>query len=216
MIAESSPFTSHFNRTFHSLGWTHDISPNQAMSRWRTFEVDCRQGYPWDLEDYQNELTLRGTLKKAVPKLHQCDSTATADMVEQIEVIDQSLQALFTNLLSPTAADWWVRFTLPYASVSFCEQAGEAYGVHIRPSSKFDEDLLNLQQALADERNPTDAYIMARREGWYVTERPSLFYRCCTHALAMDRRKRQALRLWVHGKLPDEAFRAVFQSKPIQ
>lgn len=214
--AKSSPFASHFNQTFHSLGWTHDISPTQAIDRWNTFEVDCRQGYPWDLEDYQNELTLRSTLKKAIPQLHRYEPTATAEMVERIGAIDQSLQTLFTNLLSPVAVDWWVRFTLPYASASFCEQVGEAYGVHIRPSSKFDENLLQLQQALSKRRNPAEAYLIARRDGWYVTERPSLFYRCCTHAFTMDRRQRQALRLWIHGKLTDEAFQAAFQSEPIQ
>ena len=54
-----SGFDRGFAQAFVDKGWRTEASPGEVSERWQRFAADCLAGYPWDLEDYLNDLTMR-------------------------------------------------------------------------------------------------------------------------------------------------------------
>lgn len=200
-----------FSTLFAREGWTARITPEEVIERWRTFGADCIDGYPWDIEDYLNDITMRSTLKKVRGSLQSVNPGRTSSLMHEIAAVDASLQLVFEREVFPDVPrdQWWMRRAPSYAAQKFCHEFKEAYKVAIRPMSKFDDDVDAMKGLLSGGMEPVNVCIKVKRENWYVTQRPGLLFRACKNSIPLNRREIGALWSWASGELPDGQLRKV-------
>ncbi|WP_371480260.1 hypothetical protein [Kitasatospora sp. NBC_00315] len=200
-------FDLEFSRAFTDKGWRTEISPWEAVDRWQRFAADCAAGFPWDLDDYLNDLSLRTVLSEVLPQL----SGPEADgFREAIERTDLAVRLVLTDESFPSypVDQWWLRNSPSYAARSFCAEFESAYGVRIRPQSRFDDDVAELSRLVADGLGPADACLRFRSSGRYAATVDGLFLRAARESLDLDRKAARILWSWLIGKITDAEFQA--------
>lgn len=202
-------FGREFSRAFADKGWRTEISPREALDRWQRFAADCAAGFPWDLDDYLNDLSLRTVLSEVLPELVGPEADGLRDAIERT---DPTVRQVLTHESFPSYRDdqWWLRNSPSYAARSFCEEFESAYGVRIRPQSRFDDDVAELSRLVADGLGPADACLRFRTSGRYAATVDGLFLRAAREGLGLDRKAARILWSWLTGKITDGEFRASF------
>ncbi len=201
-------FDREFSRAFTDNGWRTEISPREAVDRWQRFADDCAAGFPWELADYLNDLTLRTVLSKVLPQLAGPEAGGLRDAIERT---DRAVRQVLTHESFPSYPDdqWWLRNSPSYAARGFCEEFESAYGVRIRPQSRFDDDVAELSRLVADGLGPADACLRFRTSGRCAADVEGLFLRVAREGLGLDRKASGILWSWLTGKITDAEFRTV-------
>lgn len=204
-------FDQEFSRAFTEQGWRVDISPREAVERWQRFAADCTAGFPWDLDDYLDDLSLRSRLAKVLPQLAGPRAQALRDAVERT---DQEIRQVLTVESFPQfpADEWWLRNSPAYASRSFCAEFESAYGVRIPPRSLLDDDVAELSRLAADGLGPAEACLRFRASGRYAAGVDGLFLRAAKEGLGLDRRASRAVWSWLTGRTTDAELRATLDA----
>ncbi|MFE7273877.1 hypothetical protein [Streptomyces sp. NPDC057623] len=199
-----------FSTLFSNAGWTSRIAPHEVIERWCAFGADCIDGFPWDIEDYLNDVTMRSALEEVEDSFRDLDPIGAEALMREILTVDVSLQTVFEREVFPNAPEgrWWVRRVPSYAARKFCREFKEAYNVKILPMSKFDDDVDAMKCLLAEGGELVDVFINVRRENWYVAGRPGLLFRACKSSARLPRSAMGALWSWASGELPDSRLRA--------
>lgn len=200
-------FDRDFSRAFTEKGWRTGISPREAADRWQRFADDCAAGFPWDLDDYLNDLSLRTVLSEVLPELAGPEADGLRDAVERT---DRAVRQVLTHESFPSdpVHRWWLRNSPSYAARSFCEEFESAYGVRIRPQSRFDADVAELSRLVADGLPPADVCLRFRTSGRYAATVDSLFLRAAREGLGLDRKAAGILWSWLTGRTTDAEFQA--------
>ncbi|GLW68538.1 hypothetical protein Kpho02_08370 [Kitasatospora phosalacinea] len=202
-----SDFDREFSLAFAEQGWRTETSPREALNQWQRFAADCTAGFPWDLEDYLNDLSLRTVLSKVLPELTGPEADGVRDAVERADV-DVRQVLTQESFLSFPNDQWWLRNSPSYAARHFCEEFESAYGVRIRARSRFDDDVAAFSLLVADGFEPADACLRFRSSGRYATTANGLFLRAAREALGLDRRAARTVWSWLTGEITDDEFRA--------
>ncbi|MFE5915895.1 hypothetical protein [Streptomyces sp. NPDC056468] len=199
-----------FSTLFSDAGWETRITAEEVLEKWRTFGTDCIDGYPWDIEDYLNDITMRSTLQKVEHSFRELEHTQAAILMYEIHAVDASLQTVFERDVFPDipGGQWWIRRAPTYAARRFCQEFEQIYKVKIRPKSKFDDDVDSMKALLAEGFDSVDVFVKAKQEDWYVAERPGLLFLACRSATSLPRRAMRALWAWASGELPASQLRA--------
>ncbi|MFI7102095.1 hypothetical protein ACIBK8_22370 [Streptomyces sp. NPDC050161] len=163
------------------------------------------------MDEYATDVAIRSAISRVTQSgsnadpSHQSATRAIAD-------IDQSLRELFQQEAFPRVPieKWWIRNVPAYAARAFCQEFNEIYHVSIAAKSRFDTDLDAMSRLMSGGMKPTEAYLTAKRDNWYVTAEPGLLFRACASFGALDRPKRRMLWSWATGKLPDSELLAEF------
>jgi hypothetical protein len=199
-----------FSALFSTFGWAGRVTSEEVVERWRTFGGDCIDGYPWDIEDYLNDLTLRNTLQKVESPLREISRIQVSSLMREIYAVDATLQAVFQRevFLAAPEDQWWMRRAPTYAARDFCREFEQSYRVKVRPMSKFDDDVDAMKRILAEEGELVDVFLKVRKENWYVAQRPGLFFRACKNSTSLPRSVMGTLWSWVSGELSDVQLRS--------
>ncbi|WP_034089448.1 hypothetical protein [Streptacidiphilus albus] len=202
-----SGFDRGFAQAFVDKGWRTEASPGEVSERWQRFAADCLAGYPWDLEDYLNDLTMRTLVSEVLPQL----TGSAADAFRAgIERTDLDVRKVLDRDSFPSfpSDQWWLRSSPSYAARSFCAEFESAYGVHVRAQSRFDDDVAELSGLVAGGLTPAEACLRLRASNHYVAATDSLFLRAAREALGLDRKASRALWSWLTGRTTDTDLRA--------
>jgi hypothetical protein len=207
-VADSgSGFEREFSRAFVDKGWRTEVAPAEVVARWERFATDCVDGFPWDLEDYLNDLSMRTVVSQVLPGLTGAQADAFRAEIEKTDLVVRQVlnQQSFPSFPSD---QWWLRRSPSYAARRFCAEFESAYGVRIRAQSRFDDDVAELSGLVADGLAPAEACLRFRAEDHYVTATDSLFLRAAREALRLDRKASRTLWSWLTGQSTDAEFRA--------
>ncbi|GAA0680029.1 hypothetical protein GCM10010193_37150 [Kitasatospora atroaurantiaca] len=200
-------FEAEFSQAFADRGWVGEITPRLATDRWQRFAADCTAGYPWDLEDYLNDLTMRTVLSEVLEELAGPEAEELRDSIDRIDPDVRRVLAQESFPLHPRE-QWWLRNSPSYAAKTFSEEFESAYGVRIRPQSRFDDDVTELSRMLADGLTPAEACLRFRDSGRYAAATEGLFLRAARGALGLDRKESRILWSWLTGKTTDAELRS--------
>ncbi|MEU9129269.1 hypothetical protein AB0D08_14385 [Kitasatospora sp. NPDC048540] len=200
-------FEREFSQAFTAKGWRTGITPREALDRWQRFATDCEAGFPWDLDDYLNDLSLRTVLSDVLPRLAGPEAGGLRDAIGRI---DPAVRQVLTDDSFPSYPidQWWLRNSPSYAARSFCEEFEAAYGVRIRRQSRFDDDVAELSRLVSTGLGPADACLRLRASGRYATTADGLFLRAAKQGLGLDRRAARVLWSWLTGTITDAELRS--------
>ncbi|GAA5006366.1 hypothetical protein [Kitasatospora paranensis] len=200
-------FEREFSQAFTGKGWRTGISPREAVDRWRRFAGDCTAGFAWDLDDYLDDLTLRSVLSEVLPELAGPEADGLRDAIERT---DRAVRKVLTHeaFTDFPNDEWWLRNCPAYAARRFCEEFESAYGVRIRPQSRFDDDVAELARLTAGGLGPADACLRFRSSGRSAATADGLFLRAAKEALGLHRKPADALWSWLTKEITDAEFRA--------
>ncbi|MFF1926336.1 hypothetical protein ACFVW8_37950 [Streptomyces sp. NPDC058221] len=209
----SEGFGEEFSGLFSAAGWRKPIGPAEALDRWQRFADDCRDGYPWDVEDYNNDLTLRSRLAEILPVLEAAGHAEARGLSEQIEGADSQVRNVLRNesFTRFPEGEWWLRRSPAYACRRFGTEFRETYGVEVEPRSLFDDDVRELVRLRATGLSVADALIHARAERLYVSVNDGLLFRAFREAFPAAGRARPARKLvlnWIAGGAEDAELRS--------
>lgn len=104
-------------------------SPASLVDDWASFVDECRQGYDWPIEEYDNELRVRDRIA-ALEQAGELGAYLEAKLAE----IDEAFRSL---LLPPPAVrdqfdTWWKRGILASAGPEYAEDIQNQYGVTVQ------------------------------------------------------------------------------------
>jgi hypothetical protein len=208
----SAGFDEEFSRLFLEAGWQSPIRPAEALRRWEDFADDCLAGFPWDVDDYNNDLTLRTRLAEILPVLEAAGHGAARHLSKKIEAADSRAREVLTCESFPGFPEdrWWLRRVPAYASRNFCADFREAYGIEINSRSLFDDDLDEMTRLKSAGLSVPEVLIHVRDEGLYVSTRAGLLFRSFREAFPDARRLRNLVSGWISGDVGDSELRAGF------
>ncbi|MEU3710386.1 hypothetical protein [Streptomyces catenulae] len=188
------------------------LDPAQALGRWRGFAEYCREGYPWEVEDYLTDIAIRSALEKTLTEASS--DPRTLALRSTLSEVDASLRDAFTKEAFPRTLveKWWIRNVPEYASREFCKEFEKVYRISITPKSMFDTDLNAMARKIESGTPAREVYTYAKSNMWYVTKEPALLFRACILLTPLDRRKRRTLWSWANGELADSELATVFDS----
>ncbi|GLU50526.1 hypothetical protein [Nocardiopsis ansamitocini] len=211
-MSSSIDFDEAFSVLFLESGWREPIGPVEALRRWKSFSEDCLDGFPWDVDDYNNDLTLRTRLAETLPRLEEEGYDAARRLAGKIEESDSRVRVVLRceSFLGFPEDRWWLRRTPIYASKDFCIEFREAYGVDIEPKSRFDDDKREIARMKAAGMSALDVLIHVRAEGWYVSTNSGLFFRAFREAFPSVRRNRKLVLGWISGEVEEPMLRSSF------
>lgn len=211
-MGPSVGFEAEFSRLFLEAGWQRPIKPAEALSRWEDFAEDCLDGFPWDVDDYNNDLTLRTRLAEILPVLEVAGHDAARRLAEKVEVADSRARAVLTreSFLDFSDDQWWLRRTPAYASRKFCADFREAYGVEMNSRSLFDDDLDEMIRLNSAGLSIPEVLIHVRNEGLYVSGRSGLLLRSFREVFPDVKRMRKLVSRWISGDAGDSELRSGF------
>ncbi|MFF3747439.1 hypothetical protein ACWDFH_29805 [Streptomyces kronopolitis] len=191
-----------------SSGEASSVDLKEAARRWKKFAGYCRDGYPWEMEDYLVDVTLRSVINGAMRDGSAQFESLPEQVKREILETDSSLLSLFTTEAFPRApeSEWWIRNVPAYASRRFCQEFKEAYNVKIAPNSKFDADLDDMFRLVDEGTAPIEVCLKAKNCGWYVATEPALLFRACTLVLSLQRKERRAVWSWAIGDFSDSTL----------
>ncbi|MEV7399261.1 hypothetical protein AB0N93_02460 [Streptomyces sp. NPDC091267] len=209
----SDGFDGEFSRLFSEAGWRKPIGPAEALRRWQDFADDCLAGFPWDVEDYNNDLTLRSRIAEVLPALDVAGHDRARRLAEEIEAADSRVRSVLRSESFSRFPEeqWWLRRSPAYACRRFCADFHEAYGVEVEPRSRFDDDVREMIRLSATGLPVSDVLIHARDESLYASVRSGLLFRAFREAFPAAGRTRQDRQLvlrWISGGVEDAELRS--------
>ncbi|MFF7153644.1 hypothetical protein [Streptomyces sp. NPDC008139] len=214
MGGEIQRFDECFSEVFSRQGWRIPMLPGEAEARWSSFVKDCVDGYPWDVEDYFNDLSLRSALAKALPELESAGHGHARELGKSIAESDEILKAVLVRDSFPgfSEGDWWLRRTPIYAARRFCAEFHESHGVEIASRSRYDNDVDEMSRMATEGASASSICFIVRSDSWYVSLRSGLFLRACRDALSLSRDGRKTVWKWLMGEISDDELRETFDN----
>ncbi|MDT0267662.1 hypothetical protein RM844_15345 [Streptomyces sp. DSM 44915] len=208
----SAAFDKAFSRKFMEVGWQSLVKPFEALRRWEEFADDCLAGFPWDVDDYNNDLTLRTRLAEILPALEAEGHVAARDVLKSIGAADSRARVVLAREAFPAFSvdRWWLRRVPTYASRRFCADFRDTYGIEINARSLFDDDVVEMSRLKSTGLSIPEVMIHVRCEGLYVSSRPGLFYRSFREAFPDARGMRGLVSGWISGAIGDSKLRSGF------
>lgn len=199
-------FEGAFDAAASKAGWRSGIAPEEAMQRWRYFTDDCLAGYPWEVEEYANDLTLRSTLQRVLTELTPAHPKCAGALLQDIKRIDSELMTVLSREVFTDfpEGEWWLRNAPQYGAHHFCEDFKRAYGVEIPVRSQYDNDVAAMLRLLESGSAMSSICIQVRHEEWWVARRPDLLFLACKRVFSPDRAQRRLIWSWTCGRVTDE------------
>lgn len=125
-----------FDEAFHSVvgarGRRTAWPPYQFAESWRRFVEEAVSGYNGDLYEYENELTVRDDIDRALGDRRLAAHPNMPEFQQQIEATDERFRSLL--VLGPevrAGAVWWRARIPKSAGAEFAEDAVRLFGVTI-------------------------------------------------------------------------------------
>ncbi|MFD1547768.1 hypothetical protein [Nonomuraea guangzhouensis] len=203
---EIQNFDERFSEAFFRRGWRTSMLPAEAVARWHSFAEDCIWGYPWDVEDYFNDLSLRSLLGTTLPELDPVDHGRASGLRKSIAMSDEVLKRVLVRDSFPdfSEAEWWMRCTPIYAAKKFCAEFYASYGVEIASRSRYDDEVDEMARMIAEGLSVAGVCVIARNDHWYVSLRPGLFIRACRDAFLLSRESVKVVWKWLMREMSDD------------
>lgn len=112
-----------------------DWSPAGYIDAWRSFVLDCEDGFQWSIYEYENELGIRDVIDKVLTAPELAAYPELAIFAEAIADTDERFAALLRSGPSvlPENAFWWNRNLPGHAGPDLVADAEAHYAVHLRP-----------------------------------------------------------------------------------
>lgn len=133
MIHGVENFRDAFSDFVKESGRWRDVEPEALMSRWRTFIVECEQGYRGDAEYYLNDLTSRDSLARAMdsPRLQRFPELAL--LRAEVEAADLGFRAILIPDAFPGISEesWWARGVVKFARMRLVEDLRSEYRLEV-------------------------------------------------------------------------------------
>ncbi|MGO4590306.1 hypothetical protein [Paenarthrobacter sp. 2TAF44] len=129
-----SAFVDKFRDVAGQRGLRKDWSPAGYIDAWRSFVLDCEEGYQWSIYEYENELGVRDVIEKVLtaPELSVYPELPIfAEGVAEIDDRFASLLRLGPSVLQDSAP-WWHRSLPGYAGPDLVADAKSIYSVQLR------------------------------------------------------------------------------------
>lgn len=127
-------FIQNFRDVTDPKGARRDWSPAAYIDAWRSFVLDCEDGYQWSIYEYENELGVRDVIDQVLsaPELTRYPELPIfAETVAEIDGRFASLLRTGPSLPHQSAVCW--RAGLPgYAGPDLVADSKAKYGVQLR------------------------------------------------------------------------------------
>lgn len=121
-----------FSVAVKSQGRRASWDPWQFVDAWEAFVIGVEDGYQGDLYEYENELSVRDDLQRALrsPALAAC--AEWGDLRDRILSLDDRLRSVLVlgPEVRPNALWWWMRLPA-VAGDEFAQDARRVFGVEV-------------------------------------------------------------------------------------
>jgi hypothetical protein len=207
-VTSGGSFEEAINELAEQSGWQRAVTPDSAIVRWENFGEDLRSGYPWDVEDYLEDVQLRSALNKLFRVLGESHQESVRSLEQKILRIDAQIGKVLANetFTRFPSSEWWMRNSPAYASRPFCREFQECYGVTIPERSDLDSVCAEMTRMLNSGATASRICLEMSTHPYFLGRRHVLLYRASKEIFPLDRRKRHALWSWISGNLTDEDF----------
>lgn len=204
----SGSFGAALSELAERAGWQRAVEPDAAIARWGNFGEDLRSGYPWDVEDYLEDVQLRSALSEVFRTLRESHQESVRGLERKISRIDVRVGAVLTSecFTNFSPSEWWMRNSPAYASRPFCREFQKCYGVTIPEYSELDSACEGMVQMCDSGAGASRICFTMRKCPYFRGHRWTLLSRAYKQAFPLERPERRVLWSWVTGNLSDEDF----------
>lgn len=184
-----------------------EYSAEFLVTSWVKFSRDCTDGYPWDLDDYDNSTFLRSELGLVFPAAISGGFPTSSRLASDVQKADDAAQEVLTTLRGDQKQDgpWW-KINLPsYACASFCREVRKNLGIHLDSRSKFDSSVLDMRR-IAEPLGPDEkskAFIEARDTIEYLSGSAALLSKACGEIFRLNHAEKITVWKWANGRIGD-------------
>lgn len=111
-------------------GWKN-TTPALLVAKWEQFAQLCIEGYPSDIYDYDNELSVRDKIDTLVQCSELKEYPEYNLFVDTVRKIDLKLKSVFQEKDFRDRENWWNRGILKYAGYQYCDDILSIHGVEV-------------------------------------------------------------------------------------
>jgi len=127
-------FTQNFRDVTDPKGARRDWSPAAYIDAWRSFVLDCEDGYQWSIYEYENELGVRDVIDQVLSASELTEYPELPIFAGTVAEIDERFASLLRTgpTLPRESAVWWHAGLPGHAGPDLVADAKAQYGVQLR------------------------------------------------------------------------------------
>jgi hypothetical protein len=132
-------FIRRFEEIAMASGFERMRSPATALSVWKQFVDECERCYHWNIYEYDNDLSVRDLLERALTDKELSSLAQFDDFAGGVRSIDAQFRSLLrTDAIRTEKKTWWRRGVLRYGQGEYRADVRESYGIEIEECPKND------------------------------------------------------------------------------
>lgn len=110
----------------------YNNSPAHLLDLWEYFVDECREGYRWDVSEYDNEISVRDTLERLLTARDLEPFPELSAIGERVDELDNRFRALLDPIACRTnRAHWWEQGILARAGSAYASYIRDVYGIKV-------------------------------------------------------------------------------------
>ncbi|MFC9693328.1 hypothetical protein ACFTSF_32565 [Kribbella sp. NPDC056951] len=131
-MAATRDFLAAFRETAESSGSGRRLTPTVVVGSWRLFVELCEEGYDDNIEEFDNDLSVRGLIERILqsPTLRGYEQMGWVRA--EIEALDARYAALLVDLERRADGGWWERGIPRLAGPELAGDLAARYGVDVQ------------------------------------------------------------------------------------
>ncbi|YCK81099.1 hypothetical protein M1D89_18735 [Arthrobacter sp. D3-18] len=106
-----STFLERFAAATDEEGLRSGWSPAAYLEAWAAFTEDCDEGYQGNIYEYENDISVRDVIEKALTSLGPAEDAAVAVFADAVAEIDARFAAVLNSgpAIRVETVPWWRR-----------------------------------------------------------------------------------------------------------
>ena len=114
------------------------LAHDELIEGWREFVELCSYGYPMNIYEYENDLSIRNVIEKVLLSQNLKQYLQYFEFAEKINSIDLEFKTLLNDgFVMEGRVNWWNRSVLKEAGKEYAEDIKSLYDVEVRIKSEL-------------------------------------------------------------------------------
>ncbi|KIA74434.1 hypothetical protein [Paenarthrobacter nicotinovorans] len=130
-----STFLERFAAATDEEGLRSGWSPAAYLEAWAAFTEDCEKGYQGNIYEYENDISVRDVIERALTSLGPAEDAAVAVFADAVAESDARFAAVLNSgpVMRDEAVPWWRRRLPVSGGREFAAEARQHFSVTLSP-----------------------------------------------------------------------------------
>jgi hypothetical protein len=106
-VDDTAEFLEQYRKFMDGRGRGRPVSPTEVIGRWESFVGDCEDGYGDNIDEFHNDLSVRGLIAEMLRSPELAKYGQMGWVRAAIEAIDARYRALLLDQEVRPGASWW-------------------------------------------------------------------------------------------------------------